>query len=185
MQEHPPSLTIPGWIIGLTACVPGGISLYLLIQAHMLRLEPIGCGGESGCQAVLQSSWSKVLGVLRHRGGNNYVRCNSVLCADSYPEQISRKVTIDLEQALFAEWTHHCGGRLVHRPAMACRWGVLCLVPCGSCDRGRRCSVHLVVRDSRQTWTMGSSDHWGCDDWNDGDGAGGVAVFRSSAGAVD
>jgi len=55
----PISIALPLGLILAAACIAG----YLLIQAEILKGVPLGCGGDSGCGAVLKSSWSKVLGI--------------------------------------------------------------------------------------------------------------------------
>ena len=49
-------------VVGLTLAA-AAIAGYLLIQTELLRGQPIGCGPNSGCEAVLNSRWSKIAGV--------------------------------------------------------------------------------------------------------------------------
>lgn len=47
-------------VLTLTAAA---IAAYLLVQTEVLKGRPIGCGVDSGCDQVLKSPWSKVLGL--------------------------------------------------------------------------------------------------------------------------
>jgi uncharacterized membrane protein len=61
--QFPAPAPILRWLMGVLALAAAGISGYLLFVSLATKGAPLGCGAGSGCETVLNSRWSNLLGV--------------------------------------------------------------------------------------------------------------------------